>query len=770
MRVLALTAWLALMTGASAQTSSELFHQFEGLKVLGSVLYVAAHPDDENTRLIAYLANQKHYRTGYLSLTRGSGGQNLVGPELGDQLGLIRTQELLAARRIDGGEQFFTRARDFGYSKSPEETLQVWDREQVLEDMVTVIRRFQPDILITRFSTEPGFTHGHHTASAVLALEAFRAAAEGPRGWQPRRVFWNLSPWYFRRRGLAFSPEQALTETVSVYSPWLGRSVSELAAASRTMHKSQGFGSAPSREKQQEYFRLLSGSETASLMEGVETSWSRLPGGEKVATLLDQTEFDLVAPHRNVPRLLEIRGAIESLPDSAWKGQKQADLERLIAGCLGLRLRASAPNSTVAPTQKVEIEVGVSLQAPVEVRWQSHSLEPNQEKTFTVTKTAPAEPSHPHWLRGEGDPTVAEQLPMTYEVQLQVGDQSLTYEIPITFSEVDRVKGEVIQPVAITPAVSARVEPQLVVAPFGQTVPVQVTVQRQHGNPQPVQVELQLPQGWSGLPAARRIGPDQVAHFDLTPPSQTGVGELRVLIDGRPAYTTTLIDYPHIPRQVLHPPAGCRLTALELKKKGERIGYLEGAGDGVGQALASIGYKVEKIDPRSPADLSGYDAIVLGIRAYNVDSGADRLPLFDYVRQGGTLITQYNTTRGLRSETVAPFEVKLSRLRVTDEKAPVKLLQPDHPALTVPNAISEVDFQGWVQERGLYFPEQWDDQLVPLLESSDAGEEPLRGGLLVGRYGQGHFVYTGYSFFRQLPAGVPGAYRLLVNLVSLGHE
>lgn len=777
------------MVGAWAERprpASELYQRMLKLKVLGSVLYVAAHPDDENTRLIAYMANHEGFETGYLSLTRGSGGQNLIGSDLGDALGVIRTQELLAAREIDGGRQFFTRARDFGFSKSATETLNVWDREAVLSDMVWVLRSFQPDVVITRFSPEPGFTHGHHTASAQLAQEAFRAAGdvnrypeqlERVKAWQPRRLLWNVSPWHFRQRGLPFEPGQdALSIQVSGYSPLLGRSYPELAAASRSMHKSQGFGSAASREEQLEYLKILDGDPGATLMEGVVTDWSRLPGGERVQELVEAAcrSFQVAAPHLSVARLIEIDKTMASLPPSLWRDRKRAEVQELVSGCLGLRLRAECEQAEVRPGESIKVALKATLQAPVHVVWQGQVLPPNQELVVSQELNAGAELTHPYWLgaASESYRGLPQQPPTpAASFALEIEGQRFDFRVPLVRSEVDPVRGEVLTPVAVTPAVSVSLEPALVVIPRGQTG--QVTV-RARGQVEGAVARLQLPPGWRSEPSTRMIV-DGEARFQLLPPPQSSVAQLGAIVEkeGRSfRHQTQVIEHDHIPRQLIQPPASSRLIHLELERYDQRLGYLDGAGDEVARALTSLGYSLERINPDKPGDLARFDTIILGVRAYNVLPGIEELtgPLFEFVHGGGTLITQYNTTRGLQSQRLAPFPLELSRLRVTDEKAQVKFLAPAHPVLNTPNRLSSKDFEGWVQERGLYFPEKWDPAYTAVLSCHDEGEEPLAGGLLVAPYGKGHFVYTGYSFFRQLPAGVPGAYRLFVNLISLGHQ
>jgi len=790
------TAWADPSSPAS---SSEILQSLQKLRVLGSVLYVAAHPDDENTGLIAYLSKGEKVETAYLSLTRGDGGQNLIGPQLREQLGVIRTQELLAARRVDGATQYFSRADDFGFSKSAVETLKVWDKEQVLGDLVWVVRSFQPDIVITRFSPEDEQTHGHHRASAQLALEGFEAAADPERFpeqlrhvdvWQPERVVWNEGSWFYRQRDLP-APEDdgALVLETGQFDSLLGRTYPEIAAASRSMHKSQGFGSAPKRGKQPERFQHLVGEPAQSdLWEGVDRSWARLAGGLAIDQSLQTVikEFEPAAPYKSVPSLLKVRRQMAALPDSVWKERKVRDLDVIVAQCLGLRLRAEAPSGAAAPGSTLKVTRTAVQYSPLSVSWEGRPVLSGEPTEDQISIPIPTGPTHPYWLDGKSGEisllATPENAPQTSSFELLVDGERLSYTVPVTHSKVDPVAGEVIEAVVVEPPISVSVVSELEIFAGEDSRDVIVLVKALQGAVSEAEVELAVPSGWTSAPERQKVSlrasEESAVVFRVTPPSEASDGFLRPQVKWNGQTwnrSQVVLDFPHFPRQTLHPRAEGRIVKLDLARKGSKVGYLSGAGDGVAEALQRMGYEVELLTPETllnRSDLDEFQAIVLGIRSYNVLDEISALTptLFSYVDGGGTLITQYNTSRGLKSETLGPYPLELSRLRVTDENAKVQILEPDHPILTTPNRIGPADFEGWVQERGLYFCESWDKRYTPLLACSDPGEEPLAGGLLVAKHGKGHFIYTSYSWFRQLPAGVPGAYRLFANMVSLGHE
>jgi LmbE family N-acetylglucosaminyl deacetylase len=799
-------------------SASEIQLALEKLNVLGRVLYIAAHPDDENTNLMAFWANGSLYDAAYLSVTRGDGGQNILGPELGERLGVIRTEELIGARRIDHARQFFTRALDFGFSKTANETLHIWDHDKILADVVWVIRNFRPDVIVTRFSPEDEKTHGHHTASAILATEAFTAAADPNRfseqlafvkPWQATRLVWNTSPFFFTNRNLPFDPTGLTVLEAGGYNPLLGKSYTEIAAASISMHKSQGVGGLPRRGSRKEYFKPLKGQPmTSSLFEGIDTNWSRVPNSESVATEIREiiSKFNPADPAASVPELLNLRQALSAVQDESWIAEKKADVDKIIAACLGLHVEASTATETFTPgqTAAVKVEAINRSNIPVtlhEVRFpntgDSNKIEAplpwnelvTKDLSFKIPDDAPY--SQPYWLRKPrtlGTFTVDDQkligLPdnppaLPVEIVLQVNGRELRYIVDTTYRTADAVAGEPPRPLVIAPPVFVNVLDTVFVFPTSQSKPVSVRVTAATG---PVKGDLKLavPQGWEASPASipvelKAVNAEMVAKFSVKPPNQNSESTLRAIVSiaGRDySLGRVRISYPHIGVQTLMPPAETKLVRADIRKKGDRIGYIPGAGDDVPESLRQIGYSVKMLsEPEITAkNLAQFSAVVLGIRAFNTQ---DRISnwlqeIFDYVKNGGLAIAQYNTLADLKTDQFGPYPLEISRDRVTDENAPVRVLAPNNPLINIPNKITPRDFDGWVQERGLYFPNKWDPAWTPILSCNDPNEKPLDGGLLVVKSGKGFFVYTTYSWFRQLPAGVPGAYRLFANMLSLG--
>jgi LmbE family N-acetylglucosaminyl deacetylase len=788
------------------------------LNVLGRVLYIAAHPDDENTNLMALWANGLLYDSAYLSITRGDGGQNLIGPELRERLGVIRTEELLAARRIDHGKQFFSRAIDFGFSKTAEETMRIWDHDKILSDVVWVIRKFRPDVIVTRFSPEDQLTHGHHTASAILAVEAFSASGDPNRSpeqlafvkpWRATRLVWNTSPFFFSNRNLPFDPTGLTVLEAGGYNPLLGKAYTEIAAASLSMHKSQGVGSPPRRGVRKEYFKLLEGQPmTRSLFEGIDTSWARVPNSESIATEIRQiiSQFHPADPAASVPELLKLRQAMTEIKDDSWAPAKKVELDQIIAGCLGLHVEASATNETVMPGQTAKIKLEAINRSNIPVTLQEvrcplsgesvkidAALPSNELVAKDVSCKVPENTlySEPYWLRKPstlGTFTVDDQkligLPenppeLPVEIALQVNGQDLRYVVDTKYRTVDPVAGELRRPLVIAPPIFAKVANSVLVFATSQPKPITVHVTAATG---PVKGELKVavPPGWGVDPLSTPIdlkGADAEteATFIVKPPEQNSEGMLRAVVstDGRDySFQRIRISYPHIGVHTLMPPAEARLVRADIRKKGDRIGYIPGAGDDVPESLEQIGYSLKMLSESdiTAKNLAQFSAVVLGIRAFNTQEGISTwLPeLFAYVKDGGVVIAQYNTLADLKTEQLGPFPLEISRDRVTDENAEVRIRAPNHPLMTTPNKINSKDFEEWVQERGLYFPKKWDPAWTPILSCNDPKEKPLDGGLLVAKLGKGFFIYTSYSWFRQLPAGVPGAYRLFANMLSLG--
>lgn len=790
----------------------------EKLTVVGSVLYVAAHPDDENTAMLTWLENEKLVRAGYLSMTRGDGGQNLIGDEQGDLLGVIRTQELLAARRIDGAEQFFTRAVDFGYSKGPDETLAKWGHDAVLSDVVRVIRTFRPDVIVMRFPTTGEGRHGHHTASALLAVEAFEAAGDPSRfpdqlqtlsPWKPKRLFWNHFSW--TAPPSRESAKQLLTIDLGAYNALLGRSYTELAGESRSMHKSQGFGSPERRGTSVNYFQLIAGAPAKSdILEGVDLSWNRIHGGASVGKLLDAVlrSYDPRDPAASVPGLLRARTALEKLRASATAGDatllnyKEHELDDVIRACSGLWLEAIARQHTLCPGDSIQVDVTAINRSDVTLRMGGVRLEPaglkspadslladNRPVTVALRSVVPASLSwrttQPYWLREPrdgglhhvddpaliGTPWNDPALQVT--VSVTMSGQSIDYALPVLYRWVDRVRGELYRPLSIAPEVTLALDKQVYLFPDGAAHPVHLTLEARGALRG--EARLVLPSGWRCNPAAQEVdlsaGETRDVVFQVTPGPETSdlAAEFK---SGDHTFTRdmTVIDHPHIPMLTVFPAATAYVVPLSLSRVGGTIGYVMGPGDDVPAALTEAGYRVTLIDDAGLAsgNLSRYDAIVTGVRAYNTREALQHNSkrLLDYVKSGGTLVVQYNTADRTLYRDFAPFPLEIGRDRVTVEEAPVEFADPTSKLLTTPNRITARDFEGWVQERGLYFASTWGPEYQTVLSSADPGEKPTAGGLLWAHYGKGIFIYTGYAFFRQLPAGVPGAYRLFINLVS----
>jgi LmbE family N-acetylglucosaminyl deacetylase len=776
------------------------------LNVLGSVLYVAAHPDDENTKLLSYLSQEKHYRTGYLSLTRGDGGQNLLGNEQGEQLGLIRTQELLAARRIDGAEQFFTRANDFGFSKGPAETLKFWDKDKVLGDVVWVIRKFRPDVIICRFPTTGEGGHGNHTASAILAQEAFTAAADPRRypeqlqyvqPWQAKRLLWNT----FNFGGLNTTAPDQFKIDIGGYNPLLGKGYGEIAAESRSNHKSQGMGAALQRGESFESFKIILGeAPKTDLFDDVNTTWARVRGGTTIDASLAiiQKSFDDNYPERSVPALVQLLNHIEKISDTYWKAQKTKDLKNLIAACAGLWFEAyaTAPTYAVGDSIKVNSQIlnrynnKVKLNAvktPVCVHNLNQVIPANQLQVLNDNLLA-AHITQPYWLETEhtqgnyvvsnqqdvGNPENSNLPTVSYEFVIE--GKPIEFARRVMYKHVDPVHGEVYQPIEITPPVTANIDNQVYV--FKDAQPQTVVIKMKSFVKGGGSITLNA-QGWRVTPAVidfadKKKGEEWNESFTVTPAGpQTRSDRVKavVTVKGK-TYDLGLkrIRYEHIPAITLFPPAVTNFVKIDLHITGKNIGYITGAGDLIPDALRQLGYQVTILNENDimKGDLSAYDAIVTGIRAYNVN---DRLvveqpKLMQYVKNGGNLIVQYNNNNGLVVDNIGPYPFKVVNKRVTEEDAKVTITDPTNPVLNYPNKINGSDFDGWVQERGLYFVTDADPKYQTPLQMNDATEAPNNGSLLVTEYGKGRFVYTSLAFFRQLPAGVPGAYRLFINLLS----
>lgn len=795
--------------------AAEIPLALERLSVLGNALYIAAHPDDENTAMLAYLTHGRLMRTAYLSLTRGDGGQNLIGPEKGELVGVIRTQELLAARRIDGARQFFTRAVDFGYSKSPEETLAIWGKEEVLSDVVRVIRSFRPDIIVTRFPKTGEGGHGQHTASAILAEEAFAAAGdpkrfpeqitkEGLTPWRPKRVFWNV----FRLRQEDPKPPKSLAVDLGAFNPYLGRAYSEIAGESRSMHKSQGFGAPERRGSILNYLSLMAGDEAEKdPLEGMDLSWKRVKGGAAVEEWITAARkaYRPEKPELVVPPLLKALGVLRALGPDPFVAEKREEIQEVIRAATGLWVEAIAASPTTYPAGEVAVAatvinrsgVGWILEA-VEVDRQTapgkgpalpQELANNQPVKVEFVSRIPedTEETHPYWLEekaGKGlfkvtrkaDLLEPENRPvLTARFTLRAGQEKLVFTSPVQYRFTDPVHGERYRLLEVVPKVSLLLEDPVILFPNPASKTVYVSVRANRAKVSGT-VRLRVPEGFKVSEPRpfvfEKTGEEARLAFELTPPDAFAEGTMRAEaeVEGRVfSHGIVRIDHPHIPIQTLVPPAESKLVRFGIETRGRNAGYINGSGDGIPDALRQLGYRVTLLsDDDLLSDLSAFDVIIAGIRAYNTRPRLKSLQkrILEYVQKGGTFVAQYNTTADLVTEDLGPYPMKLSRDRVTLEEAPVKFVKEGHPLLSEPNVVTHSDFDGWVQERGLYFPGSWDDRYETVLSCSDPGEPGKEGGLLYARHGKGVFIYTGYAWFRQLPAGVPGAYRVFANLIA----
>ena len=834
MRHLKAIVFLAILAPALAaqaplpvKDSAELLKALDKLQVMGSVLYVAAHPDDENTAVLATLNRGRNLRTAYLSMTRGGGGQNLIGPELGDALAAIRTQELRAARRIDGSEQFFTGAVDFGYSKTAEETLRVWGHEPVLGDVVRTIRSFRPDVILTRFPPDARGGHGHHTASALLAIEAFHAAGdplrfpeqlrEGLKPWKAQRLLWNHYRFSDEAPPL---PADSLKLDVGAYDPALGKSYGELAAESRSQHRSQGFGVLAQRGAREESFELLAGTPARKdLFDGINLTWSRIPGARNITSLLIDVRqgYHADRPATILPLLQRALLALRALPAESQADPlvqtKAQELEECLRIAAGLWLEAIVDRQSAAPGDSLTLSAMVVARSTAPLGLKALTLEavtpestrilearsigqpltangPRKE-TFTFTLPQDTPLAQPHWLGGPGAkawPGLPESpAPFRLRATFTLPEGSFEVSVPVQFRFRDPVLGERYQPLAVVPPALVNLEENVQV--FDTPKPRELRLKVVAGASSVAgRLRLQMPDGWRAEPPEQpfgfgKPGEERAFSFQIIPPTTPSSAELRVEVDTGAGFHQARgiqrVDYPHIPLQTLLPECKVRLERFELRHNGRRVGYIMGAGDDIPQALRRIGYDVELLTDEALAreELQRFDAIVLGIRAFNTRPALRTLKerLHAYVAAGGTEIVLYTVNTGfpginagMVTDAIGPFPFKVGRTRVTDETVPVHFLRPEHAVFHWPNELSAKDFEGWVQERSLYHAENLDAHYTPLLGMNDPGEPESSGALIVAEHGKGHYVYTGLAFFRQLPDGVPGATRLFANLLALG--
>lgn len=782
--------------------------RIQKLEVTGSVLYIAAHPDDENTRLLSYLATERNVRTGYLSLTRGDGGQNLIGTEQAEELGLIRTQELLAARKIDGAEQFFTRANDFGFSKTSDETFKIWRKDSILSDVVWVIRKFRPDVIITRFPPDARAGHGHHTASAILAIEAFAAAADPKafpeqlspdiKPWAAKRLLWNT----FNFGGNNTIKDDQLKIDVGQYNVLLGKSYGEIASESRSQHKSQGFGVAKQRGESFEYFERLAGEPAKKdLLDNVSINWNAVGGnGVAVGNLIKEInrEYLIEAPHKSVPSLVKLYELISSIQDQRVRDRKLAEVADLILAASGTWFEVYTSEPVYSLTDSIPLRVQAISRYPEPIAVSPFigtrrppmklALPVNQLQTIEGRVKADAI-SQPYWLASPhpvGEYVVSNRELIGYpenpaalsvRFDLHILGRSIPYERDIVYKFTDPVRGEVYRKLEIAPPVIADMQGSRLLYTEAKPQSIEIKL-KSFTSDATGTLKLDLPGGWIAKPSShpfeiKNKGEEKSFKFDVLPGQSASSG--RVVADintGGVSWTKAMrsITYDHIPVTTWFPDAEAQLLRLNIKKASNKIGYLPGAGDLIPESLKQLGYEVTILNEASLSnlDLSRFDAIITGIRLYNVSSRMKFVNdiLLKYVEGGGVMLVQYNVSQPLMMNNIGPYPFSITRNRVTEENATVNFLEPGHPVFNYPNKITAKDFEGWVQERGLYFADAIDPRYKKLLSMQDTGESKNEGSLFVADYGKGRFVYTGLSFFRQLPAGVPGAYRLFVNLIS----
>ena len=795
---------IALTAQSVPYSSAEFYDDLLRLKNNATVMYVAAHPDDENTRVISWLTQEKHLDAVYLSLTRGDGGQNLIGIETGEALGLLRTQELLEARKIDKGRQLFTRAVDFGYSKNTEDTFAHWNRNALLADMVWAIRVNQPDIIITRFHPESnGQTHGHHTASAQLAMQAFDLAAnpaafpeqlDKVSTWQVKRIFFNTS-WFFYGSQEAFDKvdkSQMYALDLGTYFSHLGISNNEIASLSRSKHASQGFGTSLSRGSSTEWLEFLKGDKPKGndIFEGINLQWEN----SKIQNLIDKiiAEFDFTNPEKSSANLVELYALID---DEKYPHQKEK-VKELILKSKGIYIEWTTPEKFGVNGQTIATKLEIANRSTSDLTFtvdgKPLSVKQNTSEILNAEETIKnAINQTPYWLEKpiENDLFVTDNSnllglpkarnPLTKHLQLELDGNSLNLEIPLQQKNVDPSVGEIYHPFYVVPPLSAKLDQKnYIFRDKSKKINVEVTSYLPSASGK---ILLKTDSSWNisdeQFFSFTSKEEKQIFTFDVIPPTDFGSAELIAEIHfNDKVYTNSLqvMEYPHIERQIYKNKSSAELKHIEIKVPDVKVAYIQGSGDEVPGALTQMGLQVDEVDIKNwnPNSLKDYNVLILGIRAFNTQPQLESIQqdLWNFVASGGTVIVQYNTIRELEQKPIAPFHLKLGRDRIAEENANLKILQPEHEVFNFPNKITAADFDHWQQERGLYFADEWDKNLMPLLEGNDNGESPKKGILLVGNYGKGHFVYTGLSFFRQLPAGVPGAYRLLMNLLALGEN
>ncbi|OWK71830.1 PIG-L family deacetylase [Pedobacter sp. AJM] len=794
--------------------SSAIYRELKTLKHLPKVLYLAAHPDDENTGLLSWLINEQNVETGYLSLTRGDGGQNLLGTEQGAALGLIRTHELLEARKLDGAQQFFTRAIDFGFSKNTEDTFKQWDADSLTADVVWVIRKFRPDVIICRFPPTAAAGHGQHAASAVIAEKAFKLAGDQTAFpnqlkyvsvWQPKRILWNT----FRFGSTNTTAENQLKATVGQYDAQLGLGYGELAGLSRSLHKSQGAGTQAVAGVRTEYFSPVLGDQAkANLFERIPMNWSDR-GINDIDELIDITllSFDYNHPDKSLHGLLMLRKKIAELQDANLRKDKLVAIDHIILSCTGFMGEVVTDQAEAIAGNSYSFRLNVIARSSVpvlleQVNWINQTDNLNRrvsgDSLLTIERKiqipAGAGLTEPYWLekpaKNAATFSVANdtliglaenEAALNVVLSLKIGTEQFKVKLPLSFKKLDPVKGDVVEQLRIVPALGLSFAEPVYFAREKEGLAVTLRLKANKSiNYGKVDFKIGnvIVKTFNGI----NLPENTVTIKDFLIPAEdlskikSSQNKLEAVFSAEQNTFTkgqVLIQYPHLPSLQYFVPATTWLLKGDIKVLAKRIGYIQGAGDLIPEFLRQAGLQVDVLteaDILNPAKLATYDAIVTGVRVINTEKRIKNWQpaLKNYVENGGTMVMQYNTTQDMALQDFGVYPFSISGKRVTEENASVKFLVPNHKLLNYPNKITAADFNGWVQERGAYFPDKWDDKYEPLFEMNDTGEEPLRGATLYAKYGKGNFIYSPLAFFRQLPAGNVGAARLFFNFISAG--
>ena len=796
---------------------AKIQHEIQSLDELPRVMYLAAHPDDENTRMISWLSNVEGVQTSYLSLTRGDGGQNLVGPEKGAELGIIRSQELLGARSVDGGEQYFTRAIDFGYSKRADEVLEFWNEEEVLSDVVRAIRMFKPHVIITRFPPTSRAGHGMHTASAMLAESAFEISGDSIAfpdqlidldPWQVERLYFNTSTWWYPElKEMADTSDEIVIVDIGAFIPLFGVSSGVIAGKARTMHKSQGFGSSLQRGERTEYLKHVMGSKAGGhILEGLDRHWRDI-GYPEISNKIEALamNFNPNAPEESLEELADFHTLVLQ---SSWSGKESIleSIEDLMLSCSGTWFDFTCSNSSYVPGTEIGWTVNLVAQRISEVHLLSLNIEEsiecpslpdhlgtNENVSLEGRLVIPESITQDYWLTTEEDfmytvehdsllclPSSPNALECTLELLIE--GVVIERTVPLVYKWTDRVKGELTRDVAIVPLASVNSDLDNVVFPQNTSKSIDLKFIYNGEDEGSLSFVPELEKGWTIEPNQVDLefeykGQEKYVTFNLIPPkkgSRTNLSGYFIANEKFEARSYSSIEYDHFTPQVYQPSFSLELVRFDLEKKGDRVAYIKGAGDVMPEALMSMGYEVDllEVDMLPVTDLASYKAVICGIRAYNTQADLYNFKekFNEYIFNGGVFVVQYNTNRGINTDRIGPYPFALSRDRVSEENAEVTFLAPNHKLMNEPNKLSASDFDGWVQERGLYFPNEWSEEFTPLFSWGDFEEEPKEGALIAAEYGEGLFVYTSISFFRQMPGAVPGAYRLFANIVSWTNE